>query len=344
MRSLLLSLIILALLFPAVHGSVVQEQWYVSVNPSQVQLIVGPTNSSYIITLLQGAKKAVYIEVYVLTYSEVAKTLEDLASRGVQVYLVLSANVYGGVPSTEKKLVQEMQASGVNVTFLGGFKYVHSKVFVIDNETVILGSINPTYSGLRKDLGVGLVIHNSTIAKAFASVILSDYYGAPVNNVSLPGMVVSPINSYSYLKDLLSQPGTVYLALEEVYQDSGLVGYISSHSGVVGVANRGDAIGELGLKQMDNVTAKVIVVGDYVYVGSINLSHSSVFNNRELGIIIKDPQLAAQLKSLISAWAGQVQGPTTVSSSSGHSGLPGYVIVIIVIAIILLVVALLLRY
>ena len=340
MRSLLLSLIILASLFLAVHGSVVEEQWYVSVNPSQVQLIVGPTNSSYIITLLQGAKKAVYIEVYELTYSELAKTLEDLASRGVQVYLVLSANVYGGVPSTEKELVQEMEASGVNVTFLSGFNYVHSKVFVIDNETVILGSINPTYSGLRKDLGVDLVIHNSTIAEAFASVILSDYYGVPVNNVSFPGMVVSPINSYSYLKDLLSQSGTVYLALEEVYQDSGLVGYISSHSEIVGVANRGDAISELGLKQMDNVTAKVIVVGDYVYVGSINLSHSSLYENRELGIIIKDPQLAAELKSLIATWSGQVQGPT---KGSGSFGLPGYVTAVFAFALILLVLALLLR-
>jgi phosphatidylserine/phosphatidylglycerophosphate/cardiolipin synthase-like enzyme len=322
------------------------SNWYVAINHSQVELIVGPYNASYITTLLSGASKAVYIEVYELTDKDVANTLSDLASRGVQVYVVLSGNVYGGIPSSEKKLVGQLNSSGVHVTFNKDFTYVHSKVFVIDNKTVILGSINPTYYGLHKDYGVDLVIHNSTIARVYASIILSDFYRVPVKNVNYPGVVVSPVNSYKYLSTLLSQNGTVYLAFEELYPSSGLFDELAAHQVIGAVApysENSEAVKQFGLKQVDHLTAKVIVVGDYVYVGSVNLSSKSIFYNRELGIIVKDPVLASELRGLIENWSGVTTTslPTTqVTQEVGYSKYGLIIALLLLLAIIVILILL----
>ena len=57
--------------------------------------------------------------------------------------------------------------------------------------------------------------------------------------------MVSPVDSYNYLMDLLSEQGSVYEALEQVYQDSVLVSHTLGRSRVVGGCHQGRAMSEL---------------------------------------------------------------------------------------------------
>ncbi|WP_252900485.1 phospholipase D-like domain-containing protein [Vulcanisaeta sp. JCM 14467] len=259
--------------------------WYVAINSSQVAIVVSPTNSSYILSVINEARCCIYVEAYELTYQPLVNELASLAQRGVAVYVVLSGNVYGGVPEEEYAVVSELRGAGVHVSFNYGFDYVHSKVFVIDNETVIIGSINPTYYGFEHDLGIDLIINNSSIASVFANIILDDYHNVSITQINYPGIVVSPINSYEYLSDLLSQPGTLYMALEELYPSSSLYGLIQEHNNrLILVGSHGEnyyVVNELGAVMINDLTAKAIVVGNYVYVGSINLTtrHSTKIGN-----------------------------------------------------------------
>jgi phosphatidylserine/phosphatidylglycerophosphate/cardiolipin synthase-like enzyme len=221
---------------------------------------------------------------------------------------------------------------------LSGFQYVHSKVFVINNSTVISGSINPTYYGIHKDYGVDLDIHNSSIARAFACIILDDYYGKPVN-VDYPGIVVSPINSECELSDILSQPRHLYIAMEELYPSSGFYPVIEQHERTVVTSTSEDnfAVSQLGAVEVLDMTAKIIVVGNYVYVGSVNLDYTSIHYNRELGIIIYNPAVAHSLESLISYWA---QGKSVEGNPIYQLSNPLFLLLII---IILVAVAILLK-
>jgi len=279
---------------------------FVSLSASQVGIIVAPQNSTYILNALSNARHCVYIEAYELTYQPLVNELVSLAGHGVSVYVVLSGNVYGGIPEDEYAAVQELTSAGAHVSFNYMYDFVHSKVFVIDNETVILGSINPTYYGFEHDLGIDLVINNASIARVFAQVILSDYYNETVSQVSYPGIVVSPINSAEYLGALLNQPGTLYMAFEELYPSSGFYGLIQQHSKrvvLVGEHSENDyAVGELGAVMVPGLTAKAIVVGNYVYIGSINLDYTSLHQNRELGIIVQNPVVADEVRNAILQW------------------------------------------
>ncbi|MEL9991658.1 MAG: phospholipase D-like domain-containing protein [Thermoproteus sp.] len=274
-------------------------------------VIVGPQNATEIASYISKAQKAVYIETYALTWRDLAQTLVSLAQRGVEVYVVLSGNVYGGIPTTEKQLAQYLKDNGVNVAFNYDFKYVHTKAFVIDNKTVILGSINPTYSGVTSDIGLDVVINNSTLAQEVASIILNDYMGV-YPDYDYPGVVISPVNSYNELSWLLNRPGRAYAAVEEVYSSSGLADTLMSKAEVV-LARVTDV---QGVETINDLTAKVIVVGDYVYVGSVNLSGNSINNNRELGLVLYCPLLAEAARSLILQWAGSAAGTISASSTS----------------------------
>lgn len=314
------------------------DNWYVSMNPSQIKLVLGPDNSSYIETCLSHARHAVYAEVYEITCTAVTDDLINLAQHGVEVYLVLSGHVYGGIPSDENECVSRLNSSGVHVRFQYNFTYVHSKVFVIDNSTVILGSMNPTYYGFNVDKSVDLVIQNSTIAKVYATIILNDYRNVPTNSVNYPGIVVSPINSDSRISTLLSQPGTLYIAMEELYPSSDLFSEISSHNTIIGVVSTysedSEASSQFGLAQDKDMVAKVIVVGDYVYVGSVNLDSTSLTENRELGIIVKDPQLASQLEAVISSWGGHPYHPSFFDKYKEYIAISVVVILIILAFVI----------
>jgi len=73
-----------------------------------------------------------------LTYQDLANVLANKSQSGVEVYLVLSGKVYKEIPNNEYSIVQYLNSSGVHVKYLHEFNYVHSKVFVIDNKTVII--------------------------------------------------------------------------------------------------------------------------------------------------------------------------------------------------------------
>jgi phosphatidylserine/phosphatidylglycerophosphate/cardiolipin synthase-like enzyme len=317
------------------------NNWYLEIKKDQIEIIVAPENSSRILDLLYKANRSIYMEVYVLTNNEVVSLLYNLSKRGVEVLIVLSGRVVGGIPASENNSIKILTGAGAKVRFNYDFRFVHSKVFVIDNESVILGSINPSYYDFNVDKGLDIAIHNSTIAKIFASIIIADFYGIS-KEFSYPGIVVSPLNSEEMLRNLLSQQGDLYIAIEELFPSSDMFSIIKSHKGLILVSdNQGnsEAAKDLNAKVIKGLSAKIIIVSDYVYVGSINLSSSSLHYNRELGVIIKNPEIASNIRNIILNWAG-------VTSSSLSTSLPNYSqlgIIIVIILIILILILFLIR-
>ncbi len=278
-------------------------------------VLVSPVNTTKIVDYVKSAKKAVYMEVYVFTYKPLADALVEAARRGVDVYVVLSARVFGGVPQEARNIAKYLEENGVKVRWNGDFPNVHTKLYVIDNETVIIGNINPTTTGFRQNKGVMLVIRNATLARQLATIVLNDFHGR-YPRYNFPGVLVSPINSQEGLERILTQRGDLYIAMEQIYMDSGLVPYILQYPRYFAVVARTDADIRAAVDQ--NLVAKIIVVGPYVYVGSINIGYYSIQRNREVGLLIYNPQLADRLRALILQWYVSAGGeaPTQTTGTS----------------------------
>lgn len=103
-----------------------------------------------------------------------------------------------------------------------------------------------------------LVIQNTTLANELATIVLNDYHHKyPTYNY--PGILISPIDSQQGLKCILSQNGTLYIAMEEIYTDSGLTSYIPQHHTYYAVVARTNA--NIRAAVDENLVAKIIVVG-----------------------------------------------------------------------------------
>ncbi|WP_243679360.1 phospholipase D-like domain-containing protein [Vulcanisaeta distributa] len=185
------------------------------------------------------------------------------------------------------------------------------------------------------------MIDNSSIAQVFARIILTDYHNESITQINYPGIVVSPINSGGeYLKDLLSQPGALYMAMEELYPSSGMYSLILAHNDrliLVGQhAENEEAVNELGAVMVSDLTAKAIVIGNYVYVGSVNLDYNSINSNRELGIIIENPQVAQEITTIIQQWYGETNTQKQQSTPQTNYTAPTQTLLLLILIILVI--------
>jgi len=109
---------------------------------------------------IRNAEKSVYFMTFSFTDEDIADEVlfSNLETKGI--FEALQAG-------SQYSQFDRLRGFGIDVKKDKNKKNMHHKVFIIDNETVITGSYNPTGSGnLRNDENI-VVIHNRQIASRF---------------------------------------------------------------------------------------------------------------------------------------------------------------------------------
>ncbi|WP_025916563.1 phospholipase D family protein [Herminiimonas sp. CN] len=105
-----------------------------------------------IITTIDGAKKQILVQTYLLTSKKIADALIAAQQRGVSVLVLLDAEQSAKVPSSK---AHDLSQAGVPVWLETQYQNAHNKVIVIDagtaSATVITGSYNFTWSAQHKN-------------------------------------------------------------------------------------------------------------------------------------------------------------------------------------------------
>jgi len=109
--------------------------------------------------LLRGAKQSIYFIFFSFTDKEVAEMLIELHKKGIIVRGMLE-----DTQNTEWSSYGDMKNAGIDIQLDGTKSILHHKVFIIDNETVITGSYNPTKNGNERNDENLLILHNKDIA------------------------------------------------------------------------------------------------------------------------------------------------------------------------------------
>lgn len=115
---------------------------------------------THLIEKIGKAEKSIYFLVYSFTDNEIADELLGKIGEGVIVrgFFDKSQNSKWSVyPELEEKADVQVYGKGV----------LHHKVFIIDNETVVTGSYNPTQNGNENNDENMLVLHDKRIAASF---------------------------------------------------------------------------------------------------------------------------------------------------------------------------------
>ena len=279
-----------------------------------IQVFVEPdAGQAPVLHAIQSATTSVWVEVYLLTDRSVVYALEDAASRGVDVRVLLEAHPFGGGDVAAQQLIEELNAAGVRARASDpAYHYTHEKALVIDAATAYILTCNLSKSGLggssaaaNRDYGV--IDTNPADVAEVAAIFQADWSHESVS-ISDPRLVVSPLNARRSLEALISGThASLLIEDEEMYDTASEYNLIMAAKRGVNVevvlpepggsSSYGADVARLeqGGVHVRYVTvpymhAKLIIAdGALAFTGSENFSSTSLDENRELGIVLSDP-------------------------------------------------------
>lgn len=312
------------------HGSVASPKTLVapsdsvtSGSPSSVssyQLIVEPeTGMTRLYSLLASANSSIDMVMYELTDSTIEETLASAVSRHVIVRVLLDSAYVG--KKENLTAYRYLSTHGVTVRWAPTSTIFHEKAFTVDGVVAAIGTGNftPQYYASSRDFW--LVDSDPTDVAAVDQTFTSDWAGgAPSDEAPGTDLLWSPGSGSRMVALIASAQHSVYFESEELSAPAVVNALVAdAKRGVVcdvlmedtadwktafaTLARSGCHIRTYPESGSLYIHAKAVLVDAgspdaQLFLGSENASVSSLTYNRELGVVLTDPQAPAVLKTV----------------------------------------------
>jgi cardiolipin synthase len=268
------------------------------------------------LNLINGAEHSLKIEVYVMTARDVFNAINKAVERGVNVQVILTQHPYN-MQAQADYAYEKLKSFGANVRWAPArFAYDHAKFLIADNSKAILGTSNLTYSGISQNFEVNVLTKDESIVKALNEVFNADWNNVPAGSAPREQLVLSP-NSASDFEWLIKSAkhtlkiceeevpeGELFDALKAAAQHGIKVQLIESYSsakyasGMYALSQLEKYGVEIKTTKSPFIHAKMMIADDkYLFVGSENVSYTSLYKNREVGIFLSNEELISQAKN-----------------------------------------------
>ncbi len=288
---------------------------------------------------IAGAKKSIDMTMYQLADPTAQAALKAAAGRGVTVRVLLDSDTEGGSTTINQAAYKDLNANGVQARFAWPGTLWHQKSIIRDGNAAAVGTANlyaPLYNIVRDYV---VITHNAATAAGMEDTFNQDWN----NTNSPPAQGVIPAGSELIwspgaepgIVDLINsaRPGTTIYAEDEQLDSQPIeealiaavqrgvtvnltMTYSSSYIDGFNILAAGGV--HLSIYQPNAaiyIHAKALSVnGDTVYVGSANFTTAMTDQNRNVGIITKDP---AVVQGITSTMASDFAGATPYSPSPG---------------------------
>lgn len=117
-------------------------------------------SSNRIIQLITNSKHYIYIPTFLITHTKITNALIDAHNRGIDVKVIMDANSV----HTRNTKHHILRSNGIPVKIENYAGKMHSKTMIIDDEYLILGSMNFSNSGENKNDENLLIIKDKLLA------------------------------------------------------------------------------------------------------------------------------------------------------------------------------------
>ena len=116
-----------------------------------------------IVQTIDKARSTVFVQAYPFTSEPIAQALVRAHRRGVDVHAILDRS-----QRTQKYTISDLLIrAGIRVLFDASHAIAHSKVIIIDNETVITGSFNFTKAAEVRNAENLLIINSKELSTRY---------------------------------------------------------------------------------------------------------------------------------------------------------------------------------
>ncbi len=252
---------------------------------------------------IRAARRSIDLEVYILTDDVILQSLEEAQRRGVGVRVILEEHPFGGGGGQEE-IFARLEQAGIAVRWGNPvFRFSHIKTMVVDDAVAIIMNQNLTQSSFTTNREFGVVTNRPDAVEAAAAIFAADWTRSAEPD---PGpLVVSPTNARDQLLGLVRGARVSLDLYAEVLRDPEMLAALAAavERGVrvrIIVSPSTDFATEMEelttsgvdirLSNSLYIHAKLIVAdGERAFIGSQNLSATSLDQNRELGIVVDDP-------------------------------------------------------
>ncbi len=287
--------------------------------PTPVEVAVTPeAGEQPYLDALAGAQHSIDVEIYLMGYGGILDALEAKAQAGVQVRVILDQYKM----DTNQKYFTALQAAGAQVKWSSTeFTYQHSKFLLVDKNVAVIstGNYSKSYSIDLERNHVATDRDPSDMVD-LAALFEADWAGQPLS-MPCTRLVVSPINARPRILELIGSAQSTLTIESMQFADYAVRNAVKARveAGVdvrvlLADANWIDAnasavtfLKGLGVtvKWIPHLHTKVIVAdGVRGYLGSENLSQTSLDKNREVGLVVVEPSSVTPLTtSFETDWA-----------------------------------------
>lgn len=239
-----------------------------------------------------------------MTQRRIVRALQRAAAQGVAVYVLLDPHPYG-MGNQPAQMASSLQASGISVRWTSrAFYYTHAKFFVVDDRLAVVSTANFSQAAFSRNRELLVFDRRRMDVHDLSNLFRTDWDHIPSGHHNAD-LVVAPgsrpvlaaflqrarrsIDVYAEevadpqldrLLIRLSRQVRVQVLLAVGYRSPGLTQLIKG-----GVAVRG--------LQYPYVHAKMFLEdGRTAFLGSENLSPTSLDSNREVGILLRGATVA----------------------------------------------------
>jgi phosphatidylserine/phosphatidylglycerophosphate/cardiolipin synthase-like enzyme len=268
---------------------------------SDVSLAIEPSDGiRWLTRAIDHAQRTIFVETYILSDNRIIHALERAEAQGVDVYVILERHPFG-LASQPGKVEAELAATGVSVRWAPpGFQFMHAKYLVLDDQLALISTANLSRAAFAKNREFFVEIRIPREVHEISNLFRRDWDRLPEQSAD-PALLISPLSARSKLEALIRRAQRsidIYAeeigdpAIERLLDAKARQGLRvrlllplgSSRTAAIALMRH-----EVHVATLVNpyIHAKVLLEdSSTAYVGSINLSTTSLDYNRELGILL----------------------------------------------------------
>ena len=290
-----------------------------------VEAFIGPTGlEARMAAMIDGAQSTLDIQMYLFTASSLATKIVQAKQRGVAVRVLLDPDHEGNANVTPT-----LTSGGVNWKPASSlYTFSHAKYLIVDKQQVTIMSMNWNLDAFRNERNYGIVDRDIEDIADVQAIFEQDWAmanGQTVQpaNLTCTRLVVSPTNAKTRLLEHINSAKTT-LDVEVMYVSETSIrdAILAAHSRGVTVRviiNEATDPAVMSFKSAGIMVktpstfflhAKLLIADSVAFVGSENMSFTSLTKNREVGAMAFEPTAFTPIKQQFDAdWAASTLVP-----------------------------------
>jgi len=304
-----------------------------------------------IYNLISSAKSTLDMTMYELTDTQAEQLLAQAAGAGVAVRVILDQNLE---MRNNTPAYSYLSAHGVQVHWANPkYSATHQKTITVDGSVSAIMTLNLTSQYYSSDRDFAVIDNDPDDVAAIVATFDADFTNSTVTPGDGDALVWSPTNSQPVILDAINSAEDSLLVENEEMSDTNVT------KALIGAAKRGVLVRVVMTNTTNEYAAEFtqlaaagvevstyspsaplyihakVILADYggdgaqVIIGSENFSSASLTRNRELGIVLSNPEILESIETTLSndfnggtLWGAS--GPAITNIVNTASSQPGF--------------------